>query len=61
MDSIFNIVSDIALLVFMWQFVLLKKKNKQLCENVDILQKQLIEALNKNIKKQDNFSTDPVS
>lgn len=43
-----------------WKLDKVVRENKQLHERVDILQQQLIEALNKDVKYQDNFSTDPV-
>lgn len=59
-EAICSIVSSIGMLVFMWQFVKIKKENKELLQKTEILQGQLIEQLNKNLKLQDNFSTDPV-
>lgn len=47
-------------LVYLYVCVKLSRENKQLHERVDILQQQLIEALNKDVKNQDKFSTDPV-
>lgn len=44
----------------LWQLDKVSRENKQLHERIDILQQQLIEALNKDVKNQDNFSTDPV-
>lgn len=43
-----------------WKLDKVIRENKQLHQRVDILQQQLIEALNKDVKSQDNFSTDPV-
>lgn len=43
-----------------WRLDKVVRENKQLHERIDILQQQLIEALNKDVKNQDNFSTDPV-
>lgn len=43
-----------------WKLDRVSRENKQLHQQVDILQQQLIEALNKDVKIQDNFSTDPV-
>lgn len=43
-----------------WRLDKVIRENKQLHERIDILQQQLIEALNKDVKFQDNFSTDPV-
>lgn len=43
-----------------WQLNKTSKENKQLHQNVELLQQQLIEALNKDVKNQDKFSTDPV-
>lgn len=59
-ESICSIVSSVGMLVFMWQFVKIKKENKELLQKTELLQGQLIEQLNKNLKSQDNFSTDPV-
>lgn len=58
-------VVKLLTLVFMlfyciWKVDKVTRENKQLQQRVDILQQQLIEALNKDVKNQDNFSTDPV-
>lgn len=49
-----------AFIYCIWQLDKLSRENKQLHQRVDVLQQQLIEALNKDVKDQDNFSTDPV-
>lgn len=59
-ETICSIVSSIGMLVFMWQYVKLKRINQELLQNTELLQGQLIEQINKNLKKQDNFCTDPV-
>jgi len=60
MEVLRIILPYVMCLLYLWQVVKLSKENKQLHERVDILQQQLIEALNKDVKYQDNFSTDPV-
>lgn len=50
----------VVALLYLWQCIRLSRENKNLHERVDILQQQLIEALNKDVKNQDNFNTDPV-
>lgn len=60
MELIEAILEVFLVFGLMWQLSKLSKENKQLHQNVELLQQQLIEALNKNVKNQDNFSTDPV-
>lgn len=60
MEVLRIILPYVLCLLYLWQVAKLSKENKQLHERVDILQQQLIEALNKDVKYQDNFSTDPV-
>lgn len=59
-ESICSIVSSVGMLVFMWKFVKIKKQNTELLQKTEFLQGQLIEQVNKNLKLQDNFNTDPV-
>lgn len=60
LESFCSILSSIGILLIFWRYSKLSKENKQLRYNNENLQSQLIEALNKNVKNQDNFSTDPV-
>lgn len=60
MDIIRTFLPYFMTFVYLYVCVKLSRENKQLHERVDMLQQQLIEALNKDVKYQDNFSTDPV-
>lgn len=60
MEVVRTILLCVLPFAYLWQCVKLSKENKDLHQRVDILQQQLIEALNKDVKYQDKFSTDPV-
>lgn len=60
-ETMCSILSSIGILAILWRYSKISRENKQLRQNNENLQTQLIEALNKNLEKQDNFNTDPVN